>query len=110
MESTHDLHSIQAIARNRKSAAFLYPDKDILKEQSATAQKLHAQEFDSKHFRKLNSVSPLSGELNSAKQSTFAPIQSKTTDEDESVVSSTTNETKIERSSFYSFFSSNYLF
>ena len=109
MESTHDRQSIHALRRNGKPgpqslkpSAFLYQKKELLKnqfdKQAVSVQDL--QKFDSvgKHFENFKSVSPSTSDLISVKESAFAQIQQhKIVDEDESVVSSTTNEPKTER-------------
>ena len=107
MESTHDREIIHARDRNSKAtpkaANLLYKEKENFKHQfdhqlNSTQniyQKGCNNPFD-KNFDNFKPVPPSTGDLIAGDKSAFSPIKSKK-DEDESVVSSTTNETRAEK-------------
>ena len=105
MESTHGHELAHAIRGTNpgslKTAALLYKGRELeskFDEQDYCSEKLHLTNLDSTGSCIENFTKLLPKESNqvSANQSAFLPIKQKEA-EDESVVSSTTNEKKVER-------------
>ena len=104
MESTHEREIAHAIRPNTKAASVslktpssLYQKKEALGKVSDQTPHLHGFNSQDQYLGNTKSVLPAESDFTPGKEEVFLSIKHTKIQEDESVVSSTTNEKKVER-------------